>query len=156
MADITRLVPADLLRILLCAEEVPSVDIVHITVLIIVNAVSWNLTLIHPHVILEVRMSVFNTLIADSNDDTRITCSKSPCILDIDVCTGAYGLSNTEVLIIDVMPLVNEHRVVERKIELCETITLEWFPFRWAFYSEASLIACIVLNGSHIIELCHF
>ena len=87
MADVTRLVPADLLRILLCTEEVPAVDIIHITVIIIVDSVTCNLPFVHPHVFSEVRVSILHTFVAHSHDDAWITCCKTPGILDIDIGT---------------------------------------------------------------------
>ena len=88
MTHVTRFVPADLLRILLCVKEVPSVNVINIAVIVVIDVVVWNLTCIHPHVFDKVRMGILDTLVAHGNDDSRITSGKSPCILDIDVGAG--------------------------------------------------------------------
>ena len=88
VADVTWFVPTDLLRILLCTEEVPAMDIIHISVVIVIDIVVRNLACIYPHVVRKVRVGIFHTLVANSHDDSWITRCKSPCILDIDVGTS--------------------------------------------------------------------
>ena len=85
MAHVTRLIPADLLRILLCVKEVPSVNVINIAVIVVIEVIVWNLACVHPHVIDKVRMCILDTLVTHGNDDSRITSSKTPGILDIDV-----------------------------------------------------------------------
>ena len=88
MAHVTRLVPADLLRILLRVKEVPSVNVINIAVIVVIDVVVRDLCCVHPHVLYKVRMSILDTLVAHGNDDSRITSGKTPGILDIDVGAG--------------------------------------------------------------------
>ena len=48
-------------------------NIINIAVIIVIDIIVRNLTLIHPHVVHKVRVSILYTLVADCHDDPRIT-----------------------------------------------------------------------------------
>ena len=95
-------------------DEIPAVDVVDFSVMVVIGTV-LGLSWIGPHVGREVRMGVLHAFVKDCDYHVRVTCSQSPCILDIHVgpgpCIGGQG----HVPRIVVMPLVLQIRVVEGK-----------------------------------------
>ena len=60
-------------------------------------------------------MVILHALVTYSDYDGRVTGSQTPRITYIDVSTCSHRRGNTEVSVIDVMPLVYEFRVIERQ-----------------------------------------
>ena len=53
------------------------------------------------------------------------------------------------------MPLVNEHRIIERQIELAVSTSLEWLPCYRSLAAELPLILSVELDALYIVELGH-
>mmetsp|Transcript_52056 Transcript_52056/g.110684 ORF Transcript_52056/g.110684 Transcript_52056/m.110684 type:complete len:210 (-) Transcript_52056:304-933(-) len=66
--------------------DIPAVDIVHISVVVVIDAVSWNLAGVHPHVLRKVGMRDLDAGVDDSHDDLLSTvghrCSPLPGLCD--------------------------------------------------------------------------
>ena len=87
--------------------EVIAVNVVNKAVSVIVYTIVRNLRLIYPHVVLEVRMGVFYTLVNHCNNDIRVSAGNGcPYVKHIHVGSGKRRLRDGCTTIVFVVPLV--------------------------------------------------
>ena len=95
--------------------EVISVLVINESVVVVIySGNSVNLRRIIPDGIFKIRMLDCNSLIKDCHDNSRVTGSQSPCVLDIDVCTSNSSLSDSSAIYH--IPLIFQIEVIERQI----------------------------------------
>ena len=82
--------------------------------MIVVDTVTGNFALIHPHVLGQVRMVILHALVYDSHDDVGVAANQVvPDIIHVDVGPPSYVDREGLVALVVIMPLVGQHRVVE-------------------------------------------
>ena len=93
-------------------DDVPSVNIVHIPVIVIVHAGrTVQFGFIHPHVPGKVGMVVFHPVVGDGHYHRRVAGSDFPCFEEVDIRTlDPLGAASVVVIV----PLLRKSRVVER------------------------------------------
>ena len=140
------------------SHEVIAMDVSCISVSVIILMRLPYLILVHPHACLEVRMRYIYALIKDSHDDRRVSCSKFPRFLHVDI--GSLDeLGRTKVSIVYNMPLVRKKRVIEYA---CSWGKLLKFLFckRNCLLLRSPLECTVVLDLAYLTELrkicCHF
>ena len=96
-------------------HEIIPVDVVHVTVSVII--LPFGPTVfgrVGPHVRGKVGMGVFDTFIDNGHDDGGVSTGQfGPDVRHIDVGSLVDGLGNGRISIVDVMPLLGKHRIVE-------------------------------------------
>ena len=95
---------------------VPAIDIIDITVLVVIDIIVWNLSFVLPHIRGDIGMVILYRAVYHSHHHASVTTGKSPCILHSKVATFIRGIRHMTAACVDVMPLVNEHRVIEWKV----------------------------------------
>ena len=84
-------------------NEVESVDVIHVTIAVIVLAVTWNLSLIHPDVCLEVIVVALDSAV--DNCYNHIIRAENAIFIPGILETYVNSLTEIEAAVIPVMPL---------------------------------------------------
>ena len=95
-------------------NEIVAVNVVYIAVPVVVNAVSGDFFGVHPHIVLKVRMGVFDTFIHHGHNNGGVSAGEAvPDGYDIDIGPGKGRGRNGKVSYILIMPLLGQVGVVE-------------------------------------------
>ncbi len=94
-------------------NEVVSMYIVLISVPVVIRAIAFPLSRIAPHIGSKVRVVPLHSLINDCNNHIRITCTKCPCLGNIEVSSFLGGWCPAFVSGIFICPLIYIIWVIE-------------------------------------------
>ena len=88
--------------------------IINVTVAVVVNAVAGNLPGVGPHIGCQVRMRELDAFVHHGHNDVRVSAGEAfPHIVYIHVGSPGYILGICRTALVVVVPLVQQHRVVE-------------------------------------------